>query len=101
MKEPMNSPQDCTTIEEVRLAIDAIDQEIIAALSRRFAYVKTITRFKQTEAEIQAPVRFATVIETRRAWAQQAGLEPDVIEQMYRNLIAHFIDVERAELNSR
>ncbi|MEZ4658636.1 MAG: chorismate mutase [Caldilineaceae bacterium] len=97
----MNPPEECSSIEEVRLAIDTIDQEIIGALSRRFAYVKTITRFKRTEEEIQAPARFAAVIESRRAWAQQAGLEPDVIEQMYRHLIAHFIDVERAELNSR
>ena len=97
----MKLPEECTNIEDVRLAIDAIDREIIAALGRRFTYVKTITRFKQTEEEVRAPERLAEVIESRRDWAEEAGLDVHVIEQMYRNLIAHFIDVERAELESR
>lgn len=97
----MNQPEDCTTIEEVRAAIDAIDREIVVALGRRFAYVKAITRFKSTAEEVRAPQRYQQVLETRRLWAIEAGLRPEVIEQMYRNLIAYFIaeEIEHLGLN--
>ncbi len=94
----MKAPAECASIEEVRQAIDAIDQEIVAALGRRFAYVKAITRFKKTEAEVRATDRYEAVLHARRLWAQAAGLDPDVVEQMYRLLIAHFIDEEMKDL---
>ena len=90
----MNPPEACTSIEEIRAAIDTIDREIIAAFGRRFGYVKAITRFKTTAADVQAPVRYQHGLATRRQWAEEAGLSPDVVEQIYRQLIAYFIDEE-------
>lgn len=90
----MKSPDECTTIEEVRDAIDAIDQEIMDALALRFQYVKAITRFKKTEEEVRANERYNAVLHARRQWATERGLDPDVVESMYRLLIAHFIDEE-------
>jgi isochorismate pyruvate lyase len=90
----MIPPTECTSIEQVRQQIDLLDREIIAALGKRFAYVQAITRFKKNADEVVAPARFQHVLETRRQWASEAGLNPDVIEQMYRSLIAHFIEEE-------
>jgi isochorismate pyruvate lyase len=90
----MIPPDACTSIEEVRQAIDMLDQEIIARLGQRFGYVKAITRFKNNTADVQAPARYQHVLATRRKWAEQAGLSPAVIERMYRDLIAYFIDEE-------
>jgi isochorismate pyruvate lyase len=95
----MKAPEKCTTIEEVRDAIDQIDDQIVSALGLRFRYVKAVTRFKKTNADVAAPVRFQQVLSSRRAWAEQAGLNPDVVEQMYRLLIAHFIEEERKLLH--
>jgi isochorismate pyruvate lyase len=33
-------------------------------------------------------------LRSRRLWAEDAGLNPDVIEEMYRLLITHFIEEE-------
>lgn len=90
----MKAPDACTTIEEVRQGIDELDRLIIAALGQRFDYVKAVTRFKKTAAEVLAPERYQAVLTSRRTWAAEAGLNPDVIEEMYRHLIAHFIDEE-------
>jgi isochorismate pyruvate lyase len=90
----VKSPDECATIEEVRSAIDHIDRELIAALGRRFEYVKAIVRFKNSQEDVIAPERYRAVLKQRRAWATEAGLDPDVIEQMYRDLIAYFIDEE-------
>ena len=91
----MKSPTECRSLEEVRAAIDAIDHEVIALLGRRAEYVKAAARFKTSEADVHAPERFAAMLQTRRAWAEQAGLSADVIEQIYRDLVAYFIAREK------
>ena len=34
------------------------------------------------------------MLQQRRDWAAEAGLSPDVIEQVYRDLVNHFIAEE-------
>jgi isochorismate pyruvate lyase len=94
----MKSPAECNSIEEVRAAIDAIDHEVVTALGLRAQYVKAITRFKKTTEDVHAPVRQATVISQRRAWAGEVGLDPDVVEKVYRLLIDHFVAEELKDL---
>lgn len=94
----MKSPAECSSIEEVRAAIDAIDHEIVTALGLRSQYVKAITRFKKTTEDVRAPERQATVIRQRRAWAAEVGLDPDVVEKVYRLLIDHFVAEELKDL---
>ena len=95
----MKPADQCTTIEEVREAIDQLDKEILETLGRRFEYVKAVTRFKKNKAAVRAPKRFNEVIQQRRAKAEEVGLDPDIIEQMYRLLIEHFIEVEKEMLD--
>jgi isochorismate pyruvate lyase len=97
----MTPPEECTSIDEIRHAIDTLDRSIIAALGQRFGYVKAITRFKRTAEDVAAPARYHQVLATRRDWAAEAGLSPDVIERMYRDLIAYFIDEELKLLKDR
>jgi isochorismate pyruvate lyase len=94
----MKSPEECSSIEEVRAAIDAIDHEVVTALGLRSQYVKAITRFKKTTDDVRAPARQAAVISQRRMWAAEVGLEPDVVEKIYRLLIEHFVAEELKEL---
>ena len=91
----MKPSEHCSTIEEVREAIDKIDKSIIELLGQRFEYVKEITRFKKPDQDsIVAQQRFDEVIATRRKLAEQCGLNPDIIETIYRELLEHFIDEE-------
>ena len=94
----MKAPDDCSSIEEIREAIDSIDHEIVAALGRRFEYVKAIMRFKSTADDVRAPERYQAVLQQRRTWAAQVGLDADVVEQLYRDLIGYFIAHEMAAL---
>jgi isochorismate pyruvate lyase len=94
----MKSPAECSSIEEVRAAIDAIDHEVVKALGLRSQYVKAITRFKKTREDVRAPARQATVISQRRAWAAEVGIDPDVVEKIYRLLIDHFVAEELKDL---
>ncbi|MEQ6291328.1 isochorismate lyase [Vogesella sp. GCM10023246] len=91
---PRCPPQQCASLTEIRQQIDAIDQQVIQLLGERFGYVLAAAPFKHSSAAVQAPQRFAAMLQQRRQWAAQAGLAPDVIEQMYRQLVAYFIAEE-------
>ena len=91
----MKPPEQCQTLEEVRTEIDRIDREIVALLGRRAGYVHAAARFKPTEEAVAAPERQAAMFRARREWAVEQDLDPDFIENLYRELIAYFIQRER------
>jgi isochorismate pyruvate lyase len=95
------SPEQCTTLAEVRAEIDAIDEEVIRLLGQRAGFVKAAARFKNSEAEVAAPDRLASMLRVRREWAERAGLSADVIEQIYRDLVSYFIRCEREHWQSQ
>ncbi len=91
----MRLPKDCKNIEDIREAIDELDNQIIKLLGNRFQYVKEIVKFKEkNEESIVAHERREAVIYSRRKLAAENGLNPDIIEEMYRKLIGHFIEEE-------
>lgn len=96
----MKAPDECANILEVREQIDLIDREVIDALSKRFQYVIAAARFKTSEASVKAPDRFSAMLQQRREWAQEAGLNPDVVEKLYRDLVNHFIEEEMKHYKS-
>jgi tRNA-Thr(GGU) m(6)t(6)A37 methyltransferase TsaA len=82
------------SIDETRAAIDLIDTEVIRLLGNRANFVHQIMKFKNNAEEVRAPHRYAEVIQHRRELAEQAGLNPDVIEEMYKLLVDNFIKEE-------
>lgn len=88
-------PSECKSIEDVRQNIDAIDAEIMRLFGLRFEFVKEVVKYKKNdEASIIAADRRAYVLQKRREMALQNNLNPDVFENLYANLIEHFIEEE-------
>lgn len=90
----MKLPDDCKDINEIRTEIDSIDKEIIAAIGMRYQYVRAASKFKKTEEGVKAPDRVKAMLLSRRAWAQEAGLNPDIIEKIYSDLVSYFVNEE-------
>ena len=91
----MKLPEECQNIQEIREAIDNIDKEIIKLIGIRFNYVKEIVKFKNKDRDsIVAKDRYNEVIQNRRMLAVENGLNPDLIENVYKSLINHFINRE-------
>ena len=90
----MKQPEDCTNIEDIRQAIDALDRETIALIGQRARYVEKAAEFKTGEQSVRAPERQRVMIAERRRWAEESELDPDVIEEIYRTLISHFVKRE-------
>ena len=88
---------ECSSLEEVRGHIDTLDREIVALLAARGHYVRQAARFKRTTDDVRAPQRVEQVIAKVRALAEQTGAAPDVIEAIYRTMIAAFTEQELQE----
>lgn len=89
-------PHECTSITEVRNEIDRIDAQLIQLLGERFGYVREVVKYKEkNDKAVEASDRRKTVIDSRRQWAEQQGIDPDVIEQIYNTLIDYFIAEEK------
>lgn len=86
--------REVSSLAEARQAIDGIDAEIIRLLGNRAGYVRQVVKYKKTAADVRAPARYAEVMRRRRELAAAAGLNPDVIEAMYRLLVDSFIKEE-------
>jgi isochorismate pyruvate lyase len=88
-------PADCKGKEEIRDQIDQIDRFVLKALGLRYQYVKEIVKYKEKSyASVKAQARYDKVLQQRREWAAENGLDPQVIENIYKELIHHFIDEE-------
>lgn len=90
----MKTPDECKNMLDIRAEIDRLDHQIIALLAQRFAYVKAASKFKTSQTSVKAPERFERMLKQRRVWADEEGLNADVIEKMYRDLVNHFINEE-------
>jgi isochorismate pyruvate lyase len=87
----------CTSLEEVRANIDAIDREIVQLFVERGHFVSQAARFKKNSDDVRAPDRVEQVIAKVRKLSEDLGANPEVTEAAYRALISAFIDAEMAE----
>lgn len=95
----MTSPNECTTLAEVRFEIDRLDRAVVEAIGQRREYVRAASRFKRSENEVQAPDRQRKMLAARRLWAEEEGADPDLGEALFREIVAHFIAVEMTEFS--
>jgi isochorismate pyruvate lyase len=87
----------CTTLDQVRENIDRLDQQIVTLLAERGGYVSQAARFKKDSDGVKAPQRVEQVITKVRDLSLEVGANPEVTEQVYRAMIAAFIEQELAE----
>lgn len=93
-------PAECNNIIDVRAEIDNIDRTIIQLLAERFEYVKEVVKYKSNTAEgIEASDRKQQVMNTRRQWAEENNISPDVVESIYKTLVEYFIEEEKKIIN--
>ena len=95
-------PQACDNIQEIRDAIDVIDQEILELFAQRHEYVKEIVKFKSGDEEgIIARERKELVLKQRREWAEEKGLDAEMMEEIFRLLIDKNIQIQFDIKNSK
>lgn len=87
----------CENIAQVRENIDRIDNEIVKLIAERTSYVIQASEFKKNEDGVKDSNRVEKVIAKVREKADTYGANADMVEALYREMIARFINMELKE----
>ena len=86
--------KECKNLDEVRDGIDALDRQIVGLLSERSGYIEQAARIKESADEIEVPERVEAIVSNVRGLAAEYGMSPDIVEDVYRVMVARFIEYE-------
>lgn len=82
---------ECKDLAEVRENIDRLDRLLVPLLAERATYVEQAARFKATKAAVVDTPRIEQIILKVRHLAIEEGMDPDLVEHIYRSMIDAFI----------
>ena len=78
------SPQ----LQEVRDVIDSVDRELLDLLARRMELARRAARAKaELGSPVLDPAREARLLEDRRAWAEEKGIDAQGIDAVFRAVL--------------
>ena len=89
--------ENCNSLEKVREHIDGLDRQIVRLIAERGLYVSQAARFKKDCEAVKAPQRVEQIIAKMKSLAVEINANPIVIEDVYRAMIAAFIEQELEE----
>jgi isochorismate pyruvate lyase len=93
----MLKPMDCKNMDDIRYAIDIIDEDIVNLIAKRSKYVQKASSFKKDAIAVQDKERVKKVIASKKELAKKYGVSSSLIETIYTNMIEHFIKEEMKE----
>lgn len=98
---PMIAPDQCRSMDELRIQIDALDARLVALLAERARY---IDRAAQLKSGLGLPARIddrvEEVVANVRTRASAEGLDPGLAEMLWRDLIEWSIGREEMALGA-
>ena len=93
--------KECNTLEELRSEVDKLDDEIVNLVAERNNYIHQAVKFKQSVEEVKAEKRVKEVLERVRHKALQLGMSPNMITNLYKQMIDDMVESEIAEFRNR
>ena len=97
MTRAIDNVQHCTTMQDVRRHIDALDDVLVPLLVTRGGYMTQAARIKQDAGQVRDEERIEAIIERVRSRAAVEGGQPDVLEAIYRSMMEAYIAFEHHE----
>lgn len=95
----LKAPQACKTMAELRLEIDAIDIRLLDLLATRSQYIDRAVDLKRIEGlPARAVDRVAEVLNNVRVKAAEIGLDEELVETLWTELIEWSIERESRHL---
>ncbi|NJR13114.1 MAG: chorismate mutase [Phyllobacteriaceae bacterium] len=95
----MKAAAECTTMPELRVAIDALDARLVALLAERARYIDRAAELKAANGlPANIPARVEEVVAKVKAEAAAQGFDPALAEQIWRGLIAWSIAREEQRI---
>ena len=93
----IDNVQHCTTMDDVRRHIDALDDVLVPLLVQRGGYMTQAARIKKGAEQVRDEERIEAIIARVRPRTAQEGGQPEVIEAIYRSMMEAYIAFEHRE----
>jgi len=97
----MPKPVDCKTKEDIRSEIDRLDKQLVGLLAERFGYVRRMAELKSNPDEAFVQHRIDEVLDRVSSEAVAAGLDGELVREIWRRLIDWNVDYERQTIAER
>ncbi|MEZ5685007.1 MAG: chorismate mutase [Paracoccaceae bacterium] len=95
----MKLPHEIGSMTELRAEIDALDARLIELMAARTRLIDRAAQLKPHEnMPARIPARVEDVVAKVRARADAAGMDADLAERLWREMIEHFIAQEERVL---
>ncbi len=79
--------ENCASMAQLRVAIDALDARLVALLAVRQAYIDRAAQLKTGRDQVRDPERIEDVVAKVIAEGKKAGLSAEIAEPVWRALI--------------
>jgi len=97
----MKQPEECQSMVEVRAGVDALDEEIVTRLAKRFRFMAAAARIKPERSHVRDEERKAAVLDHVRSIAIASEAPADLIVRLYDQLVEASIQYEFEEFDAR
>jgi isochorismate pyruvate lyase len=97
----MKQPEECESMAEVRAGVDALDEEIVTRLAKRFRFMAAAARIKPERSHVRDEERKAAVLDHVRSIAIASEAPADLIVRLYDQLVEASIQYEFEEFDAR
>ncbi|MFW2828804.1 chorismate mutase [Sphingomonas sp. ID0503] len=94
MNDGALEPDDCTTMAEVRIGVDTVDEALCELLGKRFAYMQAAARIKTERSQVRDEARKTQVIENVRLAAALNGWPAELAANLWERLVEASIAYE-------
>lgn len=88
----------CTSMQEVRAGVNALDDVLVPLLVERSGYMTQAARVKNREDLVRDEARIQAIVDRVRPMAEAQGGNADLMERLYRAMMECYIDFEHQEL---
>ena len=93
--------ESCSSMKEVRAAIDHVDAEIVTLFARRMRYIEAAARIKQDREAVRDEPRKAEVIDHACVVAREVDFPEDLTRKIYEMLVEGSIAYEFDRFDER
>ena len=92
--------KQCNSLEEVRLEIDTIDDQLVDLIAQRSHLVKQAASFKNSIEEVKADKRVDFILQKVRHNAIKKGISPNMISDLFKIMIDEMVETEISEFRN-
>ncbi len=83
-------------LKDLRKKLDEVDKELVDVIAKRIAIIPEVAEVKKEEGIPRSdPEREKRILEAKRELAEEKGISPDVVEDIFQRLIQESHVIER------